>query len=91
MSSVSQEGHVQTKYSLKAEQSWGTKKKIIFFWGGEFQNEIATLEKIIRILYFLTLISWFGIVYILNYIWERVYYSLFSLGASKVFHQPLDT
>lgn len=76
---------------LRQSKAGGQKKKNHFFGGGEFKNEIATLEKIIRILYFLTLISWFGIVYILNYIWERVYYSLFSLGASKGFHQPLDT
>lgn len=50
------------------------------------------LGKIIRtLLYFLTLILGFGIVYILNYIWKAVYYQLFSLGASKGLHQALDT
>ena len=50
------------------------------------------LGKIITtLLYFLTLILGFGIVYILNYIWKGVYYHLFSLGASKGLHQALDT
>lgn len=52
---------MQTKYLLRAEQSWGTPPPIFFFFFcKEFQNEIARLGKIIRtLLYFLTLILWF--------------------------------
>ena len=60
--------------------------------GKELQNEIVMLGKIIRtLLYFLTLILGFRIVYILNYIWEGVDPNLFSLGASKGLNQALDT
>lgn len=60
--------------------------------GKELQNEMVMLGKIIRtLLYFLTLILGFRIVYILNYIWEVVDPNLFSLGASKGLNQALDT
>ena len=59
--------------------------------GKELQNEIVMLGKIIRtLLYFLTLILGFRIVYILN-IWEGVDPNFFSLGASKGLNQALDT
>ena len=80
---------LRADYPCCLEQSWGTKK---ILGGKELQNEIVMLGKIIRtLLYFLTLILGFRIVYILNYIWEGVDPNLFSLGASKGLNQALDT